>query len=166
MKSVAVDTDRLDREARELFGQLTPAPTVGQDKDGRTITITPSERLIEIVRRSRLIAVSDTLARSVAALLSQHGITAEVGHVQVDPAGEGDEQVLGLLVDLDGTRAVVPIRPGATRLRAYPETEAIDLTGSDPLLVIDLPDDTAESDGWVTATAIHTALARHLTAAT
>ncbi|ONI89954.1 hypothetical protein ALI22I_13590 [Saccharothrix sp. ALI-22-I] len=160
-KAVAVEPDRLDQEAREAFRQLTPAPVTGRDENGRPGAITPGERLVEITRRSRIIAVSDTLARAVVALLAQRGVASEIGHVHVDPA-ESDEQVLGLLVVLDGKRAVVPIRPGARQLRAYPEAGAIDLTGNDPLLVIDLPADAIEQDGWLGAVAITTALTGHL----
>jgi hypothetical protein len=158
----AVDPDRLDREARELFLRLTPTPVVGHDKDGRTVTIAPGERLAEITRRARFIAVSDTLAQAVVALLGERGVRAEVGHVRVDPAAEGDEQVLGLLVQVDDAPAVVPVRPGARRLRAYPAVEGIDLAGHEPLFAVDLPADAVGPDGWVTAGAIGTALLERL----
>ncbi|ONI92648.1 hypothetical protein ALI22I_02570 [Saccharothrix sp. ALI-22-I] len=159
-----VDPEQLDREARELFRQLTPASVAGRDQHDRAVTVAPAERLVEITRRARFIAVSDTLARAVVALLGRQGITAEIGHVQVDPAAEGDEQVMGLLVDLHGARAVVPVRPGSTRLRAYPETGDIDLAGSEPLLVLALSDNAVEQDGWVTADSIGTVLVEHLSA--
>lgn len=161
-KTAVVDPERLDREARELFLNLLPAPMTGQDKDGRTVTVTPSERLAEITRRARFIAVSDSLAQAVAALLAQRGVPAEIGHVQVDPAAEGDEQVLGLEVRAGDAHAVVPLRPGTRHLRAYPAVEHIDLTGHEPLLTLDLPADAAGPDGWVTATTIATALAELL----
>ncbi|MGW4113979.1 hypothetical protein ACWEFJ_24170 [Actinosynnema sp. NPDC004786] len=162
-KAAAVDPDRLDREAHELFLHLEPAPAVGQDKDGRTVTIPPGERFAGIARRARFIAVSDTLAQAVAALLARRDVPAEVGHVRVDPAADGDEQVLGLDVAVAGARAVVPIRPGTARLRAYPAVEGIDLAGHEPLLTIDLPADAIGRDGWITADAIATALAAALT---
>lgn len=91
-KTVDIDVDRLEREARELFGQLTPGPSVSQDKDGRTITIPAGERTVEITRRARIIAVSDTLARAVVELLTRRGHVATIGHVQIDPAAEGNEE--------------------------------------------------------------------------
>jgi hypothetical protein len=161
-KTAVVDPDRLDREARELFLNLSPAPMTGQDKDGRTVTVTPSERLAEITRRARMIAVSDTLAQAVVALLAQRGVRAGIGHVQVDPAAEGDEQVLGLEVGVGGTPAVVPLRPGTPHLRAYPAVDHIDLSGQEPLFTLDLPADAAGPDGWVTAGTIAAALAERL----
>ncbi|KOX11908.1 hypothetical protein ADK67_48130 [Saccharothrix sp. NRRL B-16348] len=155
----------MDREARELFRQLTPEPTTARDRNDRPVTIAPSERMVDITRRSRLIVVSDTVAQAVVALLARRGIDSEIGHVHVDPA-ENDEQVLGLLVTLDGRPAVVPIRPAARQLRAYPAVDAIDLTGHEPLRVIDLPADAVEPDGWVGAATISTAVAEHLTVPT
>ncbi|MEU4446802.1 hypothetical protein AB0K14_26145 [Actinosynnema sp. NPDC050801] len=157
-KTPTVDPDRLDREAHETFLRLSPAPVIAHDENGRPVTVTHSQRLTEITRRARFIAVSDTLARAVAALLTRQGVQAEVGHVHVDPAAEGDEQVLGLHITIDNTHAVVPIRPGTPHLRAYPTTDHIDLTGHQPLLTIDLPPDAAGQDGWITADTITTAL--------
>ncbi|MFI9006095.1 hypothetical protein ACIGNX_02520 [Actinosynnema sp. NPDC053489] len=162
VKSAVVDPDRLDREAHDLFLHLTPAPTTGQDKDGRPVTITPGERYAEIARRARFITVSDVLAQAVAALLARHGVTAEVEHVRVDPAADGDEQVLGLLVPVEGGRAVVPVRPASTRLRGYPVVDGIDLAGHQPLFAVDLPAGAAGADGWVGADAIGSALLPHL----
>jgi hypothetical protein len=121
-KAPIVDPDRLNREAHELFLHLSPAPVACHDENGRVVTITPGQRIAEITRRARFIVASDTLAQAVAALLSRHGVQAEVGHVQVDPAAEGDEQVLGLRVLVDDAQAVVPIRPGTLHLRTYPES--------------------------------------------
>ncbi|MDU0291801.1 hypothetical protein [Saccharothrix longispora] len=163
MARSAVDAQRLDREAHELFTQLGVLQTTGQDKDGRTITITPGERFAEINRRARLIAVSDTLARAVVALLAARGVPADVDHVRVDPAAEGDEQVMGVRVQVGGADAVVPLRPAATSLRAYPAVDDIDLTGHTPLAEVALP---PAADGWVTAEAVTTALLHHLTPAT
>lgn len=165
-KTDVIDVDRLDREARELFRQLTPGPSVGQDKDGRTITIPPGERFVEITRRSRIIAVSDTLARAVVEVLARGGYSAAVGHVHVDPAAEGDEQVLGLLIGFGGGRAVVPLRPGARRLRIYPEIDEIHLADHEPLLTFELPAKAVEDDGWIKADSIAIALAEHLTPTT
>ncbi|TQM85486.1 hypothetical protein FHX81_7972 [Saccharothrix saharensis] len=164
-KTVVIDVDRLDREAHELFRQLTPGPSVGQDKEGRTVTIPPGERFVEITRRLRIIAVSDTLARAVTELLARGGHSAAIGHVQVDPAAEGDEQVLGLLIDFRGSRAVVPLRPGARQLRIYPEIDGIHLTGHEPLLTIELPAEAVEQDGWIKVDSIVAALAEHLSPA-
>ncbi|GAA1315650.1 hypothetical protein [Saccharothrix xinjiangensis] len=164
-KTGDIDVDRLDREARELFRQLTPGPAVGQDKDGRTITIPVGERIVEITRRSRIIAVSDTLARAVVELLTRLGHVASIGHVQVDPAAEGNEEVLGLVIDFHDRRAVVPLRPGTRHLRIYPEIDGTDLTGHEPLLTFELPVDVVEEDGWVKADVIATALAEHLSPA-
>ncbi|MGM1057646.1 hypothetical protein [Saccharothrix sp. Mg75] len=161
-RSAAVDAQRLDREAHELFKQLGVVPTTGQDKDGRTITITPGERFTEINRRARLIAVSDTLAQAVAHLLTTRGVRAEVDQVRVDPAAEGDEQVMALRVTAAGADAVIPLRPATTRLRAYPPAPDIDLTGHTPLAEFDLA---PGADGWVTADAIADALLPHLAGA-
>lgn len=157
-----VDPDRLDREARDLFLNLTPAPTTGRDQNGRPVTIAPSERFTEITRRARFIVVSDTLAQAVVALLARQGVHAGIGHVHVDPAAEGDEQVLGLHVPFGEGEAVVPLRPATAHLRAYPTTDRIDLTGHDPLFTLDLPAADVGQDGWVPATTIATALTEHL----
>lgn len=164
-KTVDIDVDRLDREARELFRKLTPGPSVGQDKDGRTITIPVGERIVEITRRSRIIAVSDTLARAVVELLIRRGHVATIGHVQIDPAAEGNEKVLGLVIDIGDSRGVVPLRPGTRHFRIYPEVDGIDLTGYEPLLTFELPVDAVEEDGWVKADVISAALAEHLSPA-
>jgi hypothetical protein len=101
-KAPIVVPDRLGREAHELFLHLSPAPVTCHDGSGRAVTITPGQRIAEITGRARFIVVSDTLTQAVASLLGRHGVQAEVGHVQVDPAAEGDEQVLGLRVLVDG----------------------------------------------------------------
>ncbi|MEU6155352.1 hypothetical protein ABZ816_35760 [Actinosynnema sp. NPDC047251] len=153
---------RLDREAHETFLHLTPAPVIAYDENGQPATVTHSERLTEITRRARFIAVSDTLTRAVAALLVREGVRAEVGHVQVQPAAEGDEQVLGLHITINNAHAVVPIRPGTPQLRAYPAIDHIDLTGHQPLLTIDLPHEAIGQDGWIAAETITTALIERL----
>ncbi|GAA3887535.1 hypothetical protein GCM10022243_60400 [Saccharothrix violaceirubra] len=153
-----VDAERLDREARELFRQLTPAPVTGHDKDGRPLSIPPGERLAEIGRRARFIAVSDALARAVVVILGREGVPAAVGHVQVDPAASGDEQVLGLLLDVGGVASVVPLRPGDPLLRGYAAVDGvIDLVGRELAFSVDL---VAEDDGWVGAEAVAAGLLR------
>ncbi|MFD7658991.1 hypothetical protein ACFV4N_33860, partial [Actinosynnema sp. NPDC059797] len=82
--------------AREWFVRPAPTAVAVRDERGRSREVTASDRLREIERRARLIAVSDGLARAVAALLPDGA--ARAFQVRVDPRADGDEQVVALRV--------------------------------------------------------------------
>lgn len=158
MAKVQPDPQRVEQDARTRFANLDEPPPAVRDADNRLVQLTPSARFTEIKRRARLIAASDGLAEAVV-LLS--GGRARVDHVRVDPAESGDEQVMAVRATIRGVDAVVPLRPGALHLRAYPATDDIALTG-EPLLNIELSPDVRQADGWVPAAAVVDALREHL----
>lgn len=148
--------------AREWFARPAPAPVAVRDGQGRTREIPPGDRLREIGRRARLIAVSDGLARAVAALLPDRAV--RVHQVRVDPRADRDEQVMALRVTLvDGEEADVPVWPGVPRLHAYPAGDRVDIA-AEPLLVVEVPAAAREADGWVPAAAFADALRDHAAA--
>ncbi len=151
MATKTIDPARVEQDARARFADLTTAPPAVRDDHG--VDHAPDARYVEIRRRARLIAVSDGLADAVLAHLAGFGVEAEADQVRVDPA-ESDEQVMAIRCPLNGSPAVVPLRPGATTLRGYPVTDDILLSGEP--VTVDLPG--GEADGWVTAAAIAEAL--------
>ncbi|GAA1350256.1 hypothetical protein GCM10009660_46680 [Catellatospora bangladeshensis] len=150
------DPARLEQEARSRFADLdTTVPPV---RDDRGVEHAPGERYTDILRRARLIAISDGLADAVVALLAARGIRAEVDQVRVDPA-EDDHQVMAVAGSVAGAPVVIPLRPGSTVVRIYPAGPGIALAGP---AVVTVEQVARESDGWVSAAAIAEALAGHL----
>ncbi|WP_309115212.1 hypothetical protein [Saccharothrix sp.] len=95
-----LDPARAEQEARTRFADLgIAAPAV---RDDRGTVHSPDARYVEILRRARLITISDGLAEAVTAHLTATGIEAEVDQVRVDPA-ETDEQVMAIRTTLAGT---------------------------------------------------------------
>ncbi|GGP75026.1 hypothetical protein [Saccharothrix coeruleofusca] len=160
MAKVQSDPQRVEQDARTRFANLDEPPPAVRDADNRLVQLTPNARFLEIRRRARLIAVSDGLAEAVALLLGGDGARVSVDHVRVDPAESRDEQVMAVRGTIRGVDAVVPLRPGALHLHAYPATDDIELTG-EPLLSVELSPDVRQSDGWVPAAAIVAALREH-----
>ena len=147
-----VDPARVEQDARARFVE---SPAVRGER-------VAGDRYVEIVRRARLIAVSDGLADAVVARLVAKGVSAAVDQVRVDPA-VNDEQVMAVTCALGDTSAVLPLRPGATTLRLYPAGNGIVLTAP-PLATIELPLDAVENDRWVSAAVIADTVADHLVA--
>jgi hypothetical protein len=110
----------------------------------------------EAARRARLFVVSDELTREVAELLSAAGVEAVPDRIRMDPADPGRREVMALRV----SAGVVPVVPGEVVLRVYPEAEGDRLVGAP--LVVELPGDARETDGWVLAERVAEALAPHL----
>ncbi|RKT54369.1 hypothetical protein [Saccharothrix australiensis] len=151
-----VDPARVEQDARTRFADLDAAAPAARDDRG--VEHAPGERYVDILRRARLIAISDGLADAVLARLAAAGVEAVTDRVRVDPA-EDDRQVMAIAGTVGGTPAVVPLRPGGTTLRAYPAGPDTTLTGP-PLVIVEGV--AREPDGWVGAAAIADALAEHL----
>ncbi|MBB5960078.1 hypothetical protein FHS29_006701 [Saccharothrix tamanrassetensis] len=151
-----VDPARVEQEARTRFAEMGAAGPAARDQRG--VDHEPPARYVEILRRARLIAISDGLAEAVIARLAEKGVRVAVDQVRVDPA-ENDEQVIAIAGTVGGVAAVIPIRPGASVLRAYPAGPDLVLAG-EPLATVELSP--KESDRWVGAAAIADALADHL----
>ncbi|MFC6094499.1 hypothetical protein [Saccharothrix lopnurensis] len=150
--------------AREWFAGPAPTAVAVRDERGRSHEVAGSDRLREIERRARLIAVSAGLARAVAALVADRAV--RVHQVRVDPRAAGDEQVMALRVTLvGGAEADVPVWPGVPRLHAYPAGDRVEIAG-EPLVVVELPGAAREADGWVPAAAFAEALRDHVAEAT
>jgi hypothetical protein len=123
-----------EADARARWGSLDPAPVVAADAEGRRLTLPPSGMLVPILRRARLIAASTSLCEAVVAHLDMAGVVAAVDQVRAEPGvadelaadGRGPVQVMAVRA---GDR-LVPVRPGATRLRVWPVQDGIELSGA------------------------------------
>lgn len=151
--SRTLDPLRAEQDARTRWAALEPAPVVAADAEGRRFQVAPSDRLRAIERQARIITASTCLCEAVAARLGDHGVTALVDHVRVDPV-LGREQVMAIRA---GDR-VVPVWPAGTVLRVHTAAPDIELDG-EPVAVVEV---TVEKDGWVPAETIAQALAPHL----
>ncbi|WP_433272136.1 hypothetical protein ACQPZF_15520 [Actinosynnema sp. CS-041913] len=151
-----VDPARVEQEARTRFAELDA--TAPAARDDRGVDHPPPARYVDILRRARLISISDGLADAVLARLADKGVEAAVDQVRVDSL-EDDHQVMAIACTAAGAAAVVPLRPGASVLRIYPAGPDIVLTGP-PLATVELA--VREQDRWVSAASIADALEPHL----
>lgn len=152
-----------EAEARAAYSSLDDAGVVPvTDEQGRESRLSPNDTVRAILRRSRLIGASDCLVRAVVVRLGERGVDAQVHQVRADPLaadplaadGRGLVQVMALRC---GGR-VVPVRPGATVLRVWPDFGEVELGGR-PLAEVRVEPD---PDGWVPAERIAEALEPHL----